>query len=72
MIDLRSTERDPAGLSSLGLELRRAQVTRFYWIRACGECLSRSTYALEGVRFCAGCDRRAILAEHEAAPPEGA
>lgn len=77
MIDLRTTRRTPAGVSSLSLDVARmSEPVRFYWMRCCERCLSRTTYTLNGTTYtlngaiyCSGCDRPALLAQHEDALP---
>jgi hypothetical protein len=69
VIDLRTTERNPPGLSSSTLEIRNAQTTRFYWVRACQYCLSTATMQVDGLEQCVGCRRVVIVGSLEGEPP---
>lgn len=70
MIDLRSAQHRPSGASSFALDVARAsEPVRFSWMRCCERCLSRATYTLNGAIYCSGCDRPALLAQHEETLP---
>jgi hypothetical protein len=69
VIDLRTTEYPPVGLSSSALESRSQQATRFYWVRACQYCLSTTTMQVDGLEQCTGCRRVVIVGSLEGEPP---